>query len=145
MHFKDAITLILFPAGEGNMVGKGEGEGKKMIVKLDRIGCILLSAGQDDFHGEALDTLKYVIFLPSDVKDDIDCLNGDLTSAADNLKEETNENSGKIRRVFNAVRSALITVAVVMLLISILGLSILGHQHSIHIVIKELKKALNIR
>ncbi|KAH0671918.1 hypothetical protein KY284_023005 [Solanum tuberosum] len=85
------------------------------------------------------------------VKDDIDRLNGDLTSAADNLKEKTNENSGKIRKVFNAVyasnlicyyssvfvfastsdinvqmslcrRSALITVAVVMLLISILGL-----------------------
>ncbi|PHU01813.1 hypothetical protein BC332_27064 [Capsicum chinense] len=114
------------------------------------IGCILLSVGQDDFHGEALDTLKYVvnqsdyteqtlrnvtqylllaktvnvaqIFLPSDVKDDIDRINGDLTSAADTLEEKTNENSGKIRRVFNAVRSALITVAVIMLLISILGL-----------------------
>lgn len=95
------------------------------------IGCILLSVGQDDFHGEALDTLKYVvnqsdyteqtlrnvtqylllaktvnvaqIFLPSDVKEDIDRINGDLTSAADTLEEKTNENSGKIRRVFNAV------------------------------------------
>lgn len=43
------------------------------------------------------------IFLPSDVKDDIDRLNGDLTSAADKLEEKTNENSGKIRRVFNSV------------------------------------------
>lgn len=95
------------------------------------IGCILLSVGQDDFHGEALDTLKYVvnqsdyteqtlrnvtqylllaktvnvaqIFLPSDVKEDIDRINGDLTSAADTLEEKTKENSGKIRRVFNAV------------------------------------------
>ncbi|XP_009774824.1 uncharacterized protein LOC107769844 [Nicotiana tabacum] len=129
------------------------------------IGCVLLSVGQDDFHAEALDTLKYVvnqsdytvqtlrnvtqylllaktvnvaqIFLPSDVKDDIDHLNGDLDSAADKLEDKTNENSGKIRRVFNAVRSALITIAIVMLLISILGLclSILGHQHAIHIFI----------
>uniref|UniRef100_M1CZY6 Uncharacterized protein n=1 Tax=Solanum tuberosum TaxID=4113 RepID=M1CZY6_SOLTU len=148
-HFSERICLIVLI----------------ILTCAAAIGCILLSVGQDDFHGEALDTLKYVvnqsdyteqtlrnvtqylllaktvnvaqIFLPSDVKDDIDCLNGDLTSAADNLKEKTNENSGKIRRVFNAVRSALITVAVVMLLISILGLclSILGHQHTIHIFI----------
>ncbi|KAA8529335.1 hypothetical protein F0562_033866 [Nyssa sinensis] len=38
---------------------------------------------------------------------------------ADMLTEKTNENSGKIRRVFNSVRSALITVAAVMLLLSL--------------------------
>ncbi|KAK2971066.1 hypothetical protein RJ640_022621 [Escallonia rubra] len=140
---------------------------------LALIGCILLSVGQDEFHGEALNTLNYVVnqsdytvqtlqnvteymslaktvnvaqvFLPSDVKDDIDKLNADLNAAADTLRQKTNENSAKIRRVFNAVynkyvpcrRSTLITVAAVMLLVSILGLfmSILGHQHAIHIFI----------
>ncbi|KAL3510643.1 hypothetical protein ACH5RR_030044 [Cinchona calisaya] len=127
------------------------------------IGCILLSVGQDEFHGEALDTLGYVVnqsdytvdtlrnvtgymalaktvnvaqvFLPSDIKDDIDRLNGELNVAADTLNEKTNENSGKIEKVFNIIRSALIAVAVVLLLISVLGLvlSVLGHQHAIHI------------
>ncbi|KAK3024114.1 hypothetical protein RJ639_043573 [Escallonia herrerae] len=168
------------------------------IVAVLWIGCILLSVGQDEFHGEALNTLNYVVnqsdytvqtlqnvteymslaktvnvahvFLPSDVKDDIDKLNADLNAAADTLRQKTNENSAKIRRVFNAVyspcnlmiplifldflcvsipmfmfidkyvpcrRSTLITVAAVMLLVSILGLfmSILGHQHAIHIFI----------
>ncbi|XP_011075765.1 uncharacterized protein LOC105160192 isoform X1 [Sesamum indicum] len=129
------------------------------------IGCILLSVGQVEFHGETLDTLNYVvnqseytvqtlrnvteylslaktvsvaqIFLPSDVEDDIDRLNIDLNTAADTLEETTDDNSSKIRKVFNAVRSALITIAAVMLLISILGLvlSISGHQHAIHIFI----------
>ncbi|XP_059655422.1 uncharacterized protein LOC132302548 [Cornus florida] len=129
------------------------------------IGCILLSVGQDKFHDESLHTLNYVVnqsdytvqtlrnvteylsvaktinvaqvFLPSDVKDDIDKLIIDLDTAANTLTDKTNENSGKIRRVFNAVRSALITVAAVMLLLSLLGLvlSILGHQHAIHIFI----------
>ncbi|XP_027098328.1 uncharacterized protein [Coffea arabica] len=127
------------------------------------IGCILLSVGQDEFHGEALNTLSYVVnqsdytvdtlrnvteymalaktvnvaqlFLPSDVKNDIDRLNVELNDAADTLEAKTDENSGKIERVFNTVRSAMIAVAVVMLLISVLGLvlSILGHQHAIHI------------
>ncbi|KAI3453096.1 hypothetical protein Pfo_009759 [Paulownia fortunei] len=134
-----------------------------LFTSAAAIGCILLSVGQDEFHGEALDTLNYVvnqseytvqtlrnvteylsiaktvnvaqIFLPSDVKDDIDRLNVDLNTAADTLEQKTNENSSQIQKVFNAVRSALITVAAVMLLISILGLvlSILGHQHAIHI------------
>lgn len=43
------------------------------------------------------------VFLPSDVKDDIDRLNGELNSAADTLQAKTNENSGKIERVFNTV------------------------------------------
>ncbi|KAJ0039131.1 hypothetical protein Pint_22212 [Pistacia integerrima] len=130
-----------------------------------RIGCILLSVGQDEFHGEALRTLKYVvnqsdytvetlrnvteylslaktinvaqIFLPSNVMDDIDKLNADLSTAANTLNEKTSENSAKIKKVFNAVRSALITVAALMLLLSLIGLllSILGHQHAIHIFI----------
>lgn len=98
---------------------------------LYRIGCIVLSVGQDAFHDEVSDTLKYVVnqsdytvqilrnvteylslakainvaqvFLPSDVMDDIDKLNVDLNTAADMLKEKTSENSVKIKKVFNAV------------------------------------------
>ncbi|KAK4260723.1 hypothetical protein QN277_003801 [Acacia crassicarpa] len=124
-------------------------------------GCILLSVGQNKFHGEALHTLHYVvnqsdytvktlrnvteylslaktinvtqIILPSDVMEDIDSINLDLNTAADTLSEKTNENSARIRRVFSAVRSALIVVAAVMLLLALIGLllSILGHQHAI--------------
>lgn len=96
-----------------------------------RTGCILLSVGQDEFHGEALHTLNYVVnqsdytvqtlrnvtgylslaktvkvaqfFLSSDVIDDIDKLNADLNTAAETLWEKTHENSGKISRVFDAV------------------------------------------
>nr|GMD23487.1 WD repeat and HMG-box DNA-binding protein like [Ipomoea batatas] len=127
------------------------------------IGCILLSVGQDKFHVESLGTLKFVvnqsdytvltlrnvteyltlaktvkvaqIFLPSNVMDDIDRLNEDLNDAADMLEEKTNDNSNRIRGVFNVVRTSLITVAAVMLIISLLGLclSIRGHKHTIHI------------
>ncbi|XP_042502415.1 uncharacterized protein LOC122079771 [Macadamia integrifolia] len=129
------------------------------------VGCILLSVGQDEFHDKVFDTLKYVVnqsdytvqtlrnvtdflsiaetinvdevFLPSNVKDEIDKLNVDLNTAANTLTEKTSENSGKIRKVFNAVRSALITVAAVMLVLALLGLllSVLGHQHAIYIFI----------
>ncbi|RYR37221.1 hypothetical protein Ahy_A09g042143 [Arachis hypogaea] len=86
-------------------------------------GCILLSVGQDKFHGEALGTLQYVVNqsdytvqtlrnvteylslaktinvnqipLPSDVMDDIDKLNVDLNTAANTLSEKTEENSVK--------------------------------------------------
>ena len=43
------------------------------------------------------------IVLPSDVMDGIDKLNVDLNTAANTLSEKTNENSVKIRRVFNDV------------------------------------------
>lgn len=129
------------------------------------IGCILLSIGQVQFHDEAMNTLKYVVnqsdytvqtlrnvtqyltlaktinvaqvFLPSNVKDDIDKLNVDLDAAAGTLTKETTKSSHKIKKVFNAVRSALITVAAVMLVLSLLGLvlSILGYGHAIHLFI----------
>lgn len=129
------------------------------------IGCILLSIGQDEFHGEVLHTLNYVVnqsdytvqilrnvtqylslakdinvaqvFLPSDIMDDIDKLNVDLNTAADTLMDKTKENSIKVKKVFNLVRSALITVAAVMLVLALLGLvlSVLGYQHAIHIFI----------
>ncbi|BAT98976.1 hypothetical protein LR48_Vigan06g130900 [Vigna angularis] len=124
-------------------------------------GCIVLSFGQEKFNGEAIDTLHYVVnqsnytvhtlrnvteylslaksikvaemFLPSDIMEDIDNLNVDLNTAADTLSNHTNENSVKIRKVFNAVRLALIIMAATMLLLALIGLilSILGYQHAI--------------
>ncbi|TYI90549.1 hypothetical protein E1A91_D03G129700v1, partial [Gossypium mustelinum] len=136
-----------------------------LFTSAAAIGCILLLVGQDEFHGEVLHTLKYVVnhsdytvqilnnvtqylslaktinmaelFLPSNVITDTDKLNIDLNAASDTLTEKTDENAIKIRRVFNVVRLALISVAVVMLILALLGLllSILGHQHVIHIFI----------
>ncbi|KAI4357696.1 hypothetical protein L6164_001630 [Bauhinia variegata] len=124
-------------------------------------GCVVLSIGQDKFYGEAVHTLQFVVnqsaysvetlrnvteylalaktinvesvFLPSNILEDIDNLNRDLNTAANTLSDKTNENSVKIKRVFNDVRLALIGVAAVMLLLAVIGLvlSILGHQHAI--------------
>ncbi|KAK7405442.1 hypothetical protein VNO78_06740 [Psophocarpus tetragonolobus] len=124
-------------------------------------GCIILSFGQDKFHSEAVDTLHYVVnqsdytvhtlrnvteylslaksikvaqmFLPSDIMADIDNLNKDLNVAADTLSQQTNENSVKIQKAFNAVRLALIMMAAMILLLALIGLilSILGYQHAI--------------
>lgn len=129
------------------------------------IGCILLAVGQDNFHDEAMHTLKFVVnqsdytvqtlrniteylllaktisvaqvFIPSDVQNQIDQINSDLNNAADKLSEKTSYNSRKIQRVFTAVRTALITVSATMLVLSLIGLllSILGHKHAIHIFI----------
>ncbi|MQM15354.1 hypothetical protein Taro_048298 [Colocasia esculenta] len=129
------------------------------------IGCILLSVGQDEFHDQVLDTLNFVVnqsdftvqiltnvteflalaktinvdqvILPSDAQGKIDKLNADLNNAAATLSEKTDENSSKIRLVFGDVRCALIVVAAVMLLLSLVGfvLSLLRHQHAIYIFI----------
>ncbi|TYH44687.1 hypothetical protein ES332_D11G212300v1 [Gossypium tomentosum] len=129
---------------------------------LNKIGCILLSVGQDEFHGEVLHTLKYVVnqsdytvqilnnvtqylslaktinvaelFFPSNVITDTDKLNIDLNAVADTLTEKTDENAVKIRRVFNVVQLALISVVAVMLILAQLGL---WHQHVIHIAISD--------
>ncbi|TYH96386.1 hypothetical protein ES332_A12G173700v1 [Gossypium tomentosum] len=120
-----------------------------LFTSAAAIGCILLSVRQDEFHGKVLHTLKYVVnqsdytlqilnnlFPPSNVMTDIDKLNIDLNAIADTLIEKTDENAVKIRRVFN-VRLALISVVAVMLILALLGLllSVLGHQHNIHIFI----------
>ncbi|XP_076897439.1 uncharacterized protein LOC143550724 [Bidens hawaiensis] len=129
------------------------------------IGCILFTVGQDEFHGEGVNTLTYVVnqsdytvqtllnitsylslaktvnvahvFLPSDVKDDIDRLTVDLNNAADTLRQKTQQNSQKIRFVFDTVWLSMIVIAIVMLLDSPLGLflSILGHKNTIYIFI----------
>ncbi|CAI0450093.1 unnamed protein product, partial [Linum tenue] len=123
--------------------------GWKVKIADGGIGCILLSVGQGEFHGEALDTLKYVVnqsdytvqtlrnvteylslaktikvaqvLLPSNVMDNIDKLNVDLNAAANTLEEKTSENSQKITTVFTAVRSTLIAVAAVMLVLAVVG------------------------
>lgn len=129
------------------------------------IGCILLAVGQNNFHNEAIHTLKFVVnqsdytvqtlknvtdylllaksisvaqvFIPSDVQNQIDQINTDLNDAADTLSKKTSENSRKIQRVFTTVRTSLITVAATMLVLSLIGLllSVLGHKHAIHIFI----------
>lgn len=96
-----------------------------------RIGCIILSVGQDEFHDEMLHTMNFVVnqsdftvqilrnvtgflslaktinvdqvFLPSNDKDEIDKLNVDLNNVASTLTEKTNKNSSKIRTVLNDV------------------------------------------
>ncbi|WOK98662.1 hypothetical protein Cni_G07374 [Canna indica] len=129
------------------------------------IGCILLSVGQDEFHGEVLDTLGFVVnqseftvevlrnvtdflslaktisvdqlYLPLDVQNKVDKLNVDLNDAANTLSGETTKSSGKVKRVFDDIRCTLIVVAAIMLLLAILGflLSILGHKNAIYIFI----------
>lgn len=114
------------------------------------VGCILLSVGQLQLHSEVLHTLKYVVNqsdytaqmlrnvsdylslaksvnvpqfkLPQSAMQEMDELHMRLSSGADTLTEKTNQNSVKVRRVFNTVRSALITVASVMLVLVLLGL-----------------------
>lgn len=101
----------------------------------DRIGCILLSLGQGEFHNEALNTLDYVVnqsdftvqiltnvtdflffaktinveavHLPLDVQDQIDELSGDLNDAASALSEKTNENAIRIRRAVGDVYASI--------------------------------------
>lgn len=83
--------------------------------------------GQNEFHKEVLDTLKFVVnqsdftiqilrnvtdflssaktinvaevYLPSEIWNEIDKLNGELNGAASILSEKTNESSMKIRAV----------------------------------------------
>ncbi|OIW15123.1 hypothetical protein TanjilG_08610 [Lupinus angustifolius] len=151
-----------------NIKGEGSNHSQRICLTLLLLftfaaasGCIILSVGQDKFHGEAVDTLHYVVnqsdytvktlrnvteylslaktinvaqmLLPSDIMDGIDNLNRELNTAADTLSEKTDENAAKIRKVFNAVRLALIVISAVMLLLALIGLilSILGHQHAI--------------
>ncbi|KAL2904725.1 Unconventional myosin-XVIIIa [Bienertia sinuspersici] len=129
------------------------------------VGCILLSAGQLELHSEVFITLKYVVNqsdytaemlrnvsdylslaksvvvpefeLPQSTLQEIDELSTRLSSTADTLNEKTDENSVKLRKVFNTVRSVLITVASVMLVLAFFGLvlSLLGLQNVIHIFI----------
>ncbi|XP_052730805.1 uncharacterized protein LOC108322028 isoform X3 [Vigna angularis] len=168
ISFGLALVIHLCCGWAITIKGKGSNHSQRICLILlisftfaAATGCILLSVGQDKFHGQALDTLHYFvnqsdytvqtlrnvteylslaktinvtrIVLPSDVMEGIDKLNVDLNTAADTLSEKTNENSVKIRRVFNDVRLALYVVAAVMLLLALVGLvlSVLGYQHAI--------------
>ncbi|CAN6446057.1 unnamed protein product [Victoria cruziana] len=127
------------------------------------IGCILLSVGQNGFHNGVSHTLHFVVNqsdftvqnlrnvseylslaktinveqvnLPSDDQREIDKLNNELSSSADMLDEKTAENSIKVQKARNAVRGALVVMAIIMLLLSVLGLilSILRYRHAMFI------------
>ncbi|XP_047321432.1 uncharacterized protein LOC124925469 [Impatiens glandulifera] len=168
------LALVLHHCCEWRIKFKGKGSSFLRRISLllliiftcsAAIGSLLLSIGQNKFHGEAMHTLDYVVnqssytvetlrnvteylslaktiniaqvFLPSDVKDNIDKLNVDLKTAADTLGQKTSENSTKIQRVFSLVRLSLILIAALMLVLSLLGLflSLLGHKHAIHLFI----------
>ncbi|KAJ8447645.1 hypothetical protein Cgig2_031699 [Carnegiea gigantea] len=121
-----------------------------LTIFVCRVGCILLSVGQDKFHTEVLHTLNYVVnqsdytaqmlrnvtdylslaksvdvpqfTLPQSAMQDINELSARLSSGAETLTQKTNENSVKVRKVFNTIRLVLITVAVVMLVLGFVGL-----------------------
>ncbi|KAI5401269.1 uncharacterized protein LOC127093973 [Lathyrus oleraceus] len=168
ISFGLALVIHLCCGWGFNIKDKGSNRSQRICLILLLVftfaastGCILLSVGQNKFHGEALDTLHFFvnqsdyavqtlrnvteylslaktinvnqIILPSDILDDIDKLNVDLNTAADTLSEKTHENSVKIRRVFNYVRSALFVMAGVILVLALTGLvlSLLGYQHAI--------------
>ncbi|CAO2830158.1 unnamed protein product [Amaranthus hypochondriacus] len=75
--------------------------------------------------------------LPQSTMKEIDNLSSRLSSGAEILTDKTNENSVKVQKIVNTVRSTLITVASVMLVLAVVGivLSILGRQNVIHIFI----------
>lgn len=168
VSFGLALVIHLCCGWGINIKDKGSNRSQRICLILLLIftfaastGCILLSVGQDKFHGEALDTLHFFvnqsdytvqtlrnvteylslaktinvnqILLPSDVLDGIDKLNVELNTAADTISETTDENSVKIRRLFNYVRTALFVMAGVIFLLALTGLvlSLLGYQHAI--------------
>ncbi|KAI3825086.1 hypothetical protein L1987_06562 [Smallanthus sonchifolius] len=105
---------------------------------LSRIGCILLSVGQDEFHAEAVDTLNYVVNQSDYTVQTLINVMGYLSLAKTvNVAQNTHQNSRKIRTVFDTVRLSMIAIAIVMILDSLLGLflSILGHKNTIYIFI----------
>ncbi|KAI7991264.1 hypothetical protein LOK49_LG12G01338 [Camellia lanceoleosa] len=95
---------------------------------------MLLSVGHGEFHGEVMHTLKFVVnqsdYTVHTLRNVTEYL---LLAKTINMVQKTIENSETIQRVFNTVRSALIIIAVLMLLLSLIGLvlSILGHKHAI--------------
>lgn len=168
------VTLVIYHScgWKINVKRQGSENSQKICLTLlilftcaSVIGCIVLSVGQDKFHGQVMHTLNYVmnqsdytvqtlknvteylslakkinlsqLILPPDVEHDIDELSVDLNSASQTLTEKTDENAVKVKKVFSKVRSALIVVAIIMLLLALLGLalSFKRHKHAIHIFI----------
>ncbi|XP_057529970.1 uncharacterized protein LOC130808522 [Amaranthus tricolor] len=146
------ITLLIHHCFGWRISFKGKGS---------KWGCIFLLVGQLDLHSEVLHTLHYVVNqsdntaqilrnvsdylsiakavdvpqfnLPQSTMKEIDDLSSRLSSGAETLTDKTNENSVKVLKLFST-RSALITVASVMLVLAVVGivLSILGCQNVIH-------------
>ncbi|XP_058226671.1 uncharacterized protein LOC131335362 isoform X2 [Rhododendron vialii] len=129
------------------------------------IGCIVLYTGQGQFHNTTSDTLDYVVSqanttvanlenvsdylaaaksigidqvsLPTDVQNNIDNVDNEISSAATTLQSETKKNKKKIEDVLDTVRLALIIIAAVMLLLALLGFlfSILGLQFLVYVLV----------
>uniref|UniRef100_A0A7N0T8X7 Uncharacterized protein n=1 Tax=Kalanchoe fedtschenkoi TaxID=63787 RepID=A0A7N0T8X7_KALFE len=113
------------------------------------IGCIVLYAGQGEFHESTTSTLSYVVdqadstvdrlwhvsellsgakqisvdkvFLPTDTQTDIDQIQMKINSSASYVEDKAAESSYETRDVLDSVRLALIIVAAVMLLLTFLG------------------------
>lgn len=129
------------------------------------VGCSLLSLGQDKFHREISDTLKFVVkqsdvvvenlrnvteyladaktisvaqtVIPEDERNQIEKLNENLIRAADELEGITTDSADKMQKALDIVRDALIVVAGVMILLAVLGLllAVLGFRHIIYILV----------
>ncbi|XP_059454188.1 uncharacterized protein LOC132184534 [Corylus avellana] len=128
-------------------------------------GCIVLYTGQGNFHSSTTSTLEYVvnqadtivenlrnvsgylaaakgvavdsIFLPSDVRKNIDNIETKINSSASTLSQTTTDNSKSIQDGLDAVRLALIIIAAIMLFLAFLGFlfSILGLQPLVYFLV----------
>ncbi|GMH00896.1 hypothetical protein Nepgr_002735 [Nepenthes gracilis] len=122
------------------------------------IGCIVLYTGQGKFHTSTTNTLDYVVSqadetvnklnsvsgylaaaknigvdqfsLPAGAKTKINDIQLKINTSAKTLAVKTHDNSKKIQRVLNIVRTALVVVAAVMLFLAFIGflLSVFGVQ-----------------
>ncbi|GMH18985.1 hypothetical protein Nepgr_020826 [Nepenthes gracilis] len=122
------------------------------------IGCIVLYTGQGKFHTSTTNTLDYVVSqadetvnklnsvsgylaaaknigvdqfsLPADAITKINDIQLKINTSANTLAVKTHDNSKKIQRVLNIVRTALVVVAAVMLFLAFIGflLSVFGVQ-----------------
>ncbi|KAA8540523.1 hypothetical protein F0562_024558 [Nyssa sinensis] len=129
------------------------------------VGCVVLYKGQEKFHDSTRDTLDYVvhqadstvknlrsvsdylaaakqvgvdqIFLPPDVRNNIDEVDTMINESASTLEHETRTHSDTIQKVLDSVRVALIIIAAVMLLVAFLGFlfSVLGMQCLVYILV----------
>ncbi|XP_062201013.1 uncharacterized protein LOC133903577 [Phragmites australis] len=126
-------------------------------------GCIILLYGQSKFHGEASQTMDFVVnqsdftiqtlrnvteylsfaktitvaalYLPSDVQGQIDNLKGDLNKAADTISQKTAENYKRIRKVLRNMSVVLICIAVLLPILAFLGyvLELYGPRYTVYI------------
>uniref|UniRef100_A0ACD5UWK2 Uncharacterized protein n=1 Tax=Avena sativa TaxID=4498 RepID=A0ACD5UWK2_AVESA len=121
-------------------------------------GCLVLNAGQENFHRSTIGTVDYIvgqgnltvdnlrnfagclaaaknigvdnIFLPDDVQQKIDMVEEKLNSSANEFSARIMQNSNKIKGVVDKMQYYLMAVGVVMLGLALLGFlfSVLGVQ-----------------